>query len=269
MSCSPTTFQKGHPNFGKNGWTSQELEVLRVNYATTSPDELAELLPKRTYGAIGRMTHDLGLHKDGLVVRRNHSISMKKHYQEHPEGKIHLRELGLRLLNSPYHYRRKPGEYTLPEESRLKISKTLIRLYKEQPELKKVACRGLEKGRLSMGLGKSPTEPERLVESLLESLGLEAIPQYRFNGFFLDFAFPEQRLAISVDGCYWHCCPIHFPMAETRAQQHNLAIGKRRDRILKKAGWRTFHIWEHEVHDPATLERLREEVMQAHENSAN
>jgi len=269
MSRSPTTFQKGHSYLGKIGWTSQELEVLRSNYATTSPSELVELLPKRTPRAIRRMAHELELHKDGLVARHNHSIGMKKHYQEHPEAKALLRELGRRLLNSPYHHRRKPGEYTLPEESRRRIGKTLIRLYKENPEAKKIACRALEKGRLSMRLDKSPTEPERLVESLLESLGLEAIPQYRFNGFFLDFAFPEQRLAISVDGCYWHCCPIHFPMAETRAQQHNLAIGKRRDKILKKAGWRTFHIWEHEVHDPATLERLREEVMQAHENSAN
>lgn len=258
----PTTFKQGHPYLGRIGWTGQELDILRVEYTANAPSKLAELLPKRTPGAIVAKANLLGLHKDRIVAGHNQRIGLKKHYQEHPEAKAHLHELGFRLLNSPYHHRRKPGEYFPSEECKRQIGRTLVKTYNEHPEIKEVACRGLEKGRLSMGLGKLPTGPERKVENLLRSLGIKAIPQYQFNGFFLDFALPEQKLAILVDGCYWHCCPIHFPIAKTRTQQHNLDVDSRRERILEGVEWRVFHIWEHAVNDLTTLERLREVCVQ-------
>jgi DNA mismatch endonuclease Vsr len=112
-----------------------------------------------------------------------------------------------------------------------------------------------------MGLGKGPTKLEQKVEKFLTTLSSSVTPQYRLNGFFVDFALPKQKLAVLADGCFWHCCPIHFPMAASRSQQHTLAVDKKRDKALKRAGWRILHIWECEIDKPATLEKLKKEVM--------
>jgi very-short-patch-repair endonuclease len=50
-------------------------------------------------------------------------------------------------------------------------------------------------------------------------------------------------------------------MAESKSQQHTLTVDKKREKVLKKAGWRIIHIWEHEVDNQATQLRLRKEVM--------
>ncbi|MBK9137468.1 MAG: very short patch repair endonuclease [Verrucomicrobia bacterium] len=68
-----------------------------------------------------------------------------------------------------------------------------------------------------------------------------------------DFVFPKRRLAVFVDGCFWHGCPRHA----TKPRQHaafwrkKLAANKARDRkvnrALRAAGWRVLRIWEHEL----------------------
>src|SRR5438093_3693300 len=67
-----------------------------------------------------------------------------------------------------------------------------------------------------------------------------------------DFVFPKQRLALFVDGCFWHGCPKpkHAPLPKTRAAfwAKKLAANKARDRLvtrtLRKAGWRVLRVWE-------------------------
>src|SRR3989304_3392752 len=59
-----------------------------------------------------------------------------------------------------------------------------------------------------------------------------------------DFAFRKHRLAIFVDGCFWHRCPKHsnMPVNNRAFWQKKLMANKRRDRLvnltLKKRGWR-------------------------------
>src|SRR5262245_18017869 len=59
-----------------------------------------------------------------------------------------------------------------------------------------------------------------------------------------DFSFPAQRVAVFVDGCFWHCCPKHSNMpSNNRAYwTKKLAANKARDwvvnRTLRKTGWR-------------------------------
>jgi DNA mismatch endonuclease (patch repair protein) len=70
-----------------------------------------------------------------------------------------------------------------------------------------------------------------------------------------DFAFPEKRVAIFVDGCFWHGCPKHatFPKIRRRFWLNKFAANKLRDREatrqLRKRGWRVLRIWEHELRD--------------------
>lgn len=68
-----------------------------------------------------------------------------------------------------------------------------------------------------------------------------------------DFVFPKLRLAIFVDGCFWHGCPEHATRPKNNAAfwRAKLAGNKRRDalvtRALRRAGWRVVRIWEHEM----------------------
>jgi DNA mismatch endonuclease (patch repair protein) len=68
-----------------------------------------------------------------------------------------------------------------------------------------------------------------------------------------DFVFPKRRLAVFVDGCFWHGCPKHAtrPRGNAAFWRRKLAANKARDRrvnrVLRAAGWRVLRIWEHEL----------------------
>lgn len=65
-----------------------------------------------------------------------------------------------------------------------------------------------------------------------------------------DFVFPRERVAVFVDGCFWHGCPRHATMPKTRRAfwKAKLARNAARDRevtrALRKAGWRVLRVWE-------------------------
>jgi|SRR5208282_3837244 len=68
-----------------------------------------------------------------------------------------------------------------------------------------------------------------------------------------DFAFPKHRLAVFVDGCFWHGCRWHCRMPKTRRDFWfpKIERNKTRDRevnsMLRKAGWKILRVWEHEL----------------------
>ena len=68
-----------------------------------------------------------------------------------------------------------------------------------------------------------------------------------------DFVFRDRRLAVFVDGCFWHGCPIHATQPKTNAKfwRTKIARNQARDvlvtRTLRRAGWRVLRIWEHEL----------------------
>lgn len=67
-----------------------------------------------------------------------------------------------------------------------------------------------------------------------------------------DFCFPAERIAVFLDGCFWHGCPRcarPIPRANTSFWRAKIATNMRRDRrtrrLLRAQGWRVFRIWEH------------------------
>lgn len=84
-----------------------------------------------------------------------------------------------------------------------------------------------------------------------------------------DFAFPKLRLAIFVDGCFWHACPIHATKPKNNAAfwREKLAGNRRRDalvtRTLRRAGWRVLRLWEHELarkQEARLLRRIQKQI---------
>lgn len=76
-----------------------------------------------------------------------------------------------------------------------------------------------------------------------------------------DFVFPKSRVAVFVDGCFWHCCPIHgtLPASNRTFWKRKLAKNKRRDslvrRNLQSLGWKVVRIWQHDLQKPQKVIR--------------
>jgi DNA mismatch endonuclease (patch repair protein) len=110
------------------------------------------------------------------------------------------------------------------------------------------------------------TGPERRIRSLLHKAGL----RYRVNARPLaalrrtaDVIFPTARVAVFVDGCYWHGCPEHHRPARVNEQfwrekiDRNRARDRETDQLLADAGWTVIRIWEHE-NPVQAAERIKE-----------
>ena len=70
--------------------------------------------------------------------------------------------------------------------------------------------------------------------------------------FTADLVFRKLRVAIFVDGCFWHSCPLHRKPPKqnvaywTSKLAHNRARDAATDRALLDAGWQVIRIWEHD-----------------------
>ncbi len=66
-----------------------------------------------------------------------------------------------------------------------------------------------------------------------------------------DIVFPGARLAVFVDGCFWHGCPDHHTVAKTNADFWAAKVIRNRerdaetDRLLTECGWTVLRVWEH------------------------
>lgn len=86
-----------------------------------------------------------------------------------------------------------------------------------------------------------------------------------------DFAFRSSRVAVFVDGCFWHGCPrCHVPPRSHSAfwegkVKSNAARDRRVNRILRKMGWTVARLWEHELtlHPQRAVGRVRRALAHA------
>jgi DNA mismatch endonuclease, patch repair protein len=111
------------------------------------------------------------------------------------------------------------------------------------------------------GNGRSGTRPEVRIRSELHRCGLRFRKDYPIDAAGLrvrpDIVFLRKRLAVFVDGCFWHSCPKHGvrPRANSEYWLPKLARNVLRDqeidRRLAAADWRVLRIWEHVPVDEA------------------
>ena len=78
-----------------------------------------------------------------------------------------------------------------------------------------------------------------------------------------DFYFPTWRLAVFVDGCFWHACPIcnrNAPTARGEFWRNKIDENRRRDnrqrRLLRRQGYHVMRVWEHQLRTDVWLKRL-------------
>ena len=99
------------------------------------------------------------------------------------------------------------------------------------------------------------TKPELEIRRAAHATGLRfrvnarPLPRVRRTA---DLVFTKARIAVFVDGCFWHGCPEHHSVAKTNAEYwadkviQNRRRDEETDRLLDEAGWLSLRIWEHE-----------------------
>ncbi|MGY4970255.1 very short patch repair endonuclease [Streptomyces nigrescens] len=104
------------------------------------------------------------------------------------------------------------------------------------------------------------TGPEMAVRRLLYASGHRYRLQRRVPGFSrrtIDIAFPGPKVAVFLDGCFWHGCPEHATHPKANADwwrdklDGNIARDRETTEHLVEQGWTVLRFWEHE--DPVTV----------------
>ncbi|MEY9419408.1 DNA mismatch endonuclease (patch repair protein) [Bradyrhizobium japonicum] len=132
-----------------------------------------------------------------------------------------------------------------------------------------------EQRRLNMSRVRAKnTKPETTLRSALHLRGL----RFRIHRKDLpgspDIVFPRHKIAIFIDGCFWHGCPKHGVRPSTNRKfwvdkiEANRKRDKRASRELRKLGWKVIRIWEHDVKRDvsAVLQSIQSAVFSAESN---
>lgn len=99
------------------------------------------------------------------------------------------------------------------------------------------------------------TSPELAVRRLLHAAGLRYRVDYRPEPSLrrtADIVFTKRRVAVFLDGCFWHACPEHGTAARSNASywseklRRNVARDADTTARLEAAGWTVLRFWEHE-----------------------
>jgi len=99
------------------------------------------------------------------------------------------------------------------------------------------------------------TPEELAIRSILHRSGLRfrvhasAVPGLRSRP---DIVFGRTRVAVFIDGCFWHGCPKHgtWPKANAEWWKNKIEANRARDRrtttVLRRSGWMVLRLWTHE-----------------------
>ncbi|MFI6888518.1 very short patch repair endonuclease [Streptosporangium canum] len=114
------------------------------------------------------------------------------------------------------------------------------------------------------------TKPELALRRAVHALGLRyrvAVRPLTGVRRTADLVFPRLRVAVFLDGCFWHGCPEHHSVAKTNAAYWAEKVRRNRERdaetdlALAEAGWAVIRVWEHE--DPVEAAQRVEAVVRA------
>lgn len=112
---------------------------------------------------------------------------------------------------------------------------------------------------------RADTKPELVLRSALHRAGLRFRKDHpvRAGGVRVrpDVVFTRQRVAVFIDGCFWHRCPIHGKEPTSHSAywapklRRNVERDQEVDAALRSDGWTVIRAWEHEMPE-AVAERV-------------
>ncbi len=148
---------------------------------------------------------------------------------------------------------------------------------------KRRAQHPLNRSQIMARVRSRDARPDLGVREALWDRGLRYRACLRIEGVSVDVAFPSHRLAVFVDGCFWHKCPLHYAPPKSRARywttklERNAKRAAEQEERLRSAGWTVLRVWEHECEENVAavvsrvahaLDELRPPSLPAHPGDA-
>ncbi|PPF75630.1 very short patch repair endonuclease [Pseudoclavibacter sp. Z016] len=112
--------------------------------------------------------------------------------------------------------------------------------------------------RTMIGNKRRDTKPELEIRRRLHALGLRYRVDFRLDATSrtrADIVFTRRRVAVFVDGCFWHGCPLHAVMPKSNVDYWGPKLQRNQERDqatnshLRETGWLVLRFWEHENPD--------------------
>ena len=110
-----------------------------------------------------------------------------------------------------------------------------------------------KRSKIMSAIRSKNTTPEMTLRKEMWAQGLRYRIHYGKEK--IDVAFPSRKLAIFVDGCFWHSCPLHSHIPKSNEKYWVAKLKKNRERSkgkddrLEREGWTILHFWEHEINN--------------------
>lgn len=195
-------------------------------------------------------------HKKTDEQKKAQSLKLKERFQT-PEGELTRKIIGeaSRRLNSDPEFKKRKSEVSLEiqnrPESRAHRSKKSKEMWAE-PEfrirMKEYVEENSEQIKRSAAharkyLSKKSKLHSNYKEKMVEKGLTGFISEYNYGHYSIDEADPFAKIAIEVDGCYWHGCSLCGFKGDSRIQK----IDRRKTSYLKNRGWLVFRVKEHEI----------------------
>jgi very-short-patch-repair endonuclease len=226
-------------------------EIVSWNYREEKFNDFKQGHYVRTTG--GFYSPD-GARKSGETRKRRYASGEKVHHHtgkklEEIVGKDRATELKNSLKNNI--------------DRKQKISESLTGKPKS-PEHREQMKKQLAINRRERLTSGKMSKPERLMQDMLESHGIECIYQYELSGFFYDFYIPSKNTLIEVDGDFWHCKPgTKYEVPVMKEQTKNVVNDKKKTAIAYSNGYTLLRFWESDINENPVyiLETLIENLL--------
>ncbi len=97
------------------------------------------------------------------------------------------------------------------------------------------------------------SKPELKFRKILSRAGYKYRTNYKIGRYRIDAVLIKEKIAIFIDGCFWHRCPKCFVYPKSNKKywitkiDKNVVRDKKIDAFLRTKNWRPIHFWEHEI----------------------
>jgi DNA mismatch endonuclease, patch repair protein len=108
-----------------------------------------------------------------------------------------------------------------------------------------------KRSKIMSAIHSKNTKPEIALRKVLWARGFRFRVQYGKEK--IDIAFPSKNIAVFVDGCFWHGCPIHSHIPKSNEEywlpklKKNVVRDRQKNERLMAEGWAILRFWEHEL----------------------
>ena len=114
-----------------------------------------------------------------------------------------------------------------------------------------------QRSKIMSAIHSENTKPELTLRKALWAKGLRFRIHHGKEK--IDIAFPSAKVAVFVDGCFWHGCPIHSHLPKSNEAywlpklKKNIERDHQKTQRLEADNWKVLRFWEHELQDVTSI----------------